>query len=376
MINRIVTQQIKDALNLNKVVSIIGPRQVGKSTLSEHIFKDTVNVLRINGDDTDAKYMFENVSENFLKILTANHNALLINEAQKIKNIGKMLKIMADKLNHIPVIITGSSSFLLTKAVNESLTGRKREIQLLPISFAEMVKHTNIVEETRMLNHRLIYGYYPEVINNLGDEKDVLKELTNSYLYKDIMEENNIAKPDKLVKLLQALSWQIGSTVSTNELSQLVGIDAKTIDRYIDILQKNYIIYTLPSYANNLRNELKFSKKIYFYDMGIRNAIIGNMSPISMRQPEEVGHMWENFIITERIKRNLYNKRTFLQHYFWRTQQQKEVDLIEVEDGIITGFEIKRSAKKNIKAPAKFTEYYPNAQFYGINNTNLYEFLL
>lgn len=376
MINRIVTQQIKDALNLNKVVSIIGPRQVGKSTLSEHIFKDTVNVLRINGDDTDAKYMFENVSENFLKILTANHNALLIDEAQKIKNIGEMLKIMADKLNQIPVIITGSSSFLLTKAVNESLTGRKREIQLLPISFAEMVKHTNIVEETRMLDHRLIYGYYPEVINNLGDEKDVLKELTNSYLYKDIMEENNIAKPDKLVKLLQALSWQIGSTVSTNELSQLVGIDAKTIDRYIDILQKNYIIYTLPSYANNLRNELKFSKKIYFYDMGIRNAIIGNMSPISMRQPEEVGHMWENFIITERIKRNLYNKRTFLQHYFWRTQQQKEVDLIEVEDGIITGFEIKRSAKKNIKAPAKFTEYYPNAQFYGINNTNLYEFLL
>lgn len=376
MINRIVTQQIKDALNLNKVVSIIGPRQVGKSTLSEHIFKDTNNVLRINGDDTDTKYMFENVSENFLKILTANHNALLIDEAQKIKNIGEMLKIMADKLNHIPVIITGSSSFLLTKAVNESLTGRKREIQLLPISFAEMVKHTNIVEETRMLDHRLIYGYYPEVINNLGDEKDVLKELTNSYLYKDIMEENNIAKPDKLVKLLQALSWQIGSTVSTNELSQLVGIDAKTIDRYIDILQKNYIIYTLPSYANNLRNELKFSKKIYFYDMGIRNAIIGNMSPISMRQPEEVGHMWENFIITERIKRNLYNKRTFLQHYFWRTQQQKEVDLIEVEDGIITGFEIKRSAKKNIKAPAKFTEYYPNAQFYGINNTNLYEFLL
>jgi predicted AAA+ superfamily ATPase len=376
MINRIVTQQIKDALNLNKVVSIIGPRQVGKSTLSEDIFKDTNNVLRINGDDTDAKYMFENVSENFLKILTANHNALLIDEAQKIKNIGEMLKIMADKLNHIPVIITGSSSFQLTKAVNESLTGRKREIQLLPISFAEMVKHTNIVEETRMLDHRLIYGYYPEVINNLGDEKDVLKELTNSYLYKDIMEENNIAKPDKLVKLLQALSWQIGSTVSTNELSQLVGIDAKTIDRYIDILQKNYIIYTLPSYANNLRNELKFSKKIYFYDMGIRNAIIGNMSPISMRQPEEVGHMWENFIITERIKRNLYNKRTFLQHYFWRTQQQKEVDLIEVEDGIITGFEIKRSAKKNIKAPAKFTEYYPNAQFYGINNTNLYEFLL
>lgn len=376
MINRIVTQQIKDALNLNKVVSIIGPRQVGKSTLSEHIFKDTINVLRINGDDTDAKYMFENVSENFLKILTANHNALLIDEAQKIKNIGEMLKIMADKLNHIPVIITGSSSFLLTKAVNESLTGRKREIQLLPISFAEMVKHTNIVEETRMLDHRLIYGYYPEVINNLGDEKDVLKELANSYLYKDLMEENNIAKPDKLVKLLQALSWQIGSTVSTNELSQLVGIDAKTIDRYIDILQKNYIIYTLPSYANNLRNELKFSKKIYFYDMGIRNAIIGNMSPISMRQPEEVGHMWENFIITERIKRNLYNKRTFLQHYFWRTQQQKEVDLIEVEDGIITGFEIKRSAKKNIKAPAKFTEYYPNAQFYGINNTNLYEFLL
>lgn len=376
MINRIVTQQIKDALNLNKVVSIIGPRQVGKSTLSEDIFKDTNNVLRINGDDTDAKYMFENVSENFLKILTANHNALLIDEAQKIKNIGEMLKIMADKLNHIPVIITGSSSFLLTKAVNESLTGRKREIQLLPISFAEMVKHTNIVEETRMLDHRLIYGYYPEVINNLGDEKDVLKELANSYLYKDLMEENNIAKPDKLVKLLQALSWQIGSTVSTNELSQLVGIDAKTIDRYIDILQKNFIIYTLPSYSNNLRNELKFSKKIYFYDMGIRNAIIGNMSPISMRQPEEVGHMWENFIITERIKRNLYNKRTFLQHYFWRTQQQKEVDLIEVEDGIITGFEIKRSAKKDIKAPAKFTEYYPNAQFYGINNTNLYEFLL
>ena len=227
-----------------------------------------------------------------------------------------------------------------------------------------------------MVDHRLIYGYYPEVVTSPGEEREVLKELIDSYLYKDVMEENNIAKPDKLVKLVQALAFQIGSTVSANELAGLVGIDAKTVERYIEILEKSYIIFTLPSYAKNQRNELKFARKLYFWDMGIRNGVIGNMAPVSLRSPEELGHMWENFVIAERLKRNEYASRTFVQHYFWRTQQKKEVDLIEIEDGVMTGYEIKRKEGKRVGAPASFTAAYPDANFKCITPSELMEFLM
>lgn len=376
MIKRAIEERIHNVLAKKKVVTIMGPRQVGKSTLAGAMIPEDANVLEINGDNTDVQTMFVNVDETKMKVLIGKKNFLLVDEAQKIGNVGNMLKILAEKFDDVKVIVTGSSAFKLAEAVNESLTGRKREFRLYPLSFKEMADETSALEESRMIDHRLIYGYYPEVVTSPGDEKEVIKELIDSYLYKDVLEENDIAKQDKLVRLVQALAFQIGSTVSANELAGLVGVDAKTVERYIDILEKCYIIFTLPSYARNQRNELKFARKIYFWDMGIRNGVIGNMAPVSLRSPEELGHMWENFLVAERIKRNDYAGRTFVQHYFWRTQQKKEVDLIEIEDGMMTGFEIKRKEGKRVGAPASFTAAYPDARFECVTPTDLMSFLM
>lgn len=376
MIKRAIEERIHNALAKKKVVTIMGPRQVGKSTLAGAMIPENANVIEINGDNTDVQTMFVNVDDTKMKVLIGNKNFLFVDEAQKIGNVGNMLKIVAEKFDDVKVIVTGSSAFKLAEAVNESLTGRKREFRLYPLSFKEMADETSALEESRMIDHRLIYGYYPEVVTSPGDEKEVIKELIDSYLYKDVLEENEIAKQDKLVRLVQALAFQIGSTVSANELAGLVGVDAKTVERYIDILEKCYIIFTLPSYAKNQRNELKFARKIYFWDMGIRNGVIGNMAPVSLRSPEELGHMWENFLIAERIKRNDYAGRTFVQHYFWRTQQKKEVDLIEIEDGMMTGFEIKRKEGKRVGAPASFTAAYPEARFECVTPTDLMSFLM
>lgn len=376
MIKRAIEERIHNALAKKKIVTIMGPRQVGKSTLAGAMIPEEADDLEINGDNTDVQTMFVNVDDTKMKVLIGNKNFLFVDEAQKIGNVGNMLKIVAEKFDDVKVIVTGSSAFKLAEAVNESLTGRKREFRLYPLSFKEMADETSVLEESRMIDHRLIYGYYPEVVTSPGDEKEVIKELIDSYLYKDVLEENEIAKQDKLVRLVQALAFQIGSTVSANELAGLVGVDAKTVERYIDILEKCYIIFTLPSYAKNQRNELKFARKIYFWDMGIRNGVIGNMAPVSLRSPEELGHMWENFLIAERIKRNDYAGRTFVQHYFWRTQQKKEVDLIEIEDGMMTGFEIKRKEGKRVGAPASFTAAYPDAHFECVTPSDLMSFLI
>ena len=377
MIARLIESKIRKALDRKKIVTVLGPRQAGKSTLAGVVAKaEADRILELNGDDSDVRTMFEDTDETKIRTLIGNHDFLLVDEAQKIINVGNMLKIIADRIPDMKVIATGSSSFKLAKAVNESLTGRKLEFRLYPLSFKEMVGHTNLLEERRLIAHRMIYGYYPEVVSSPGNEKEILKELIDSYLYKDVLEENSIGRPDRLVKLLQALAFQIGSTVSSNELAGLVGIDAKTVDRYINILERNFIIFTLPSYASNQRNELKFSRKLYFWDLGIRNAVIGNMAPLELRPPEEAGHLWENFLVSERIKRNDYAGRTFVKHYFWRTQQKKEVDLIEIEDGRMSAFEFKWKPGKAVAAPRQFTTQYNNAEFHCITPSEIGDFLL
>ena len=377
MIARLIESKIRKALDRKKIVTVLGPRQAGKSTLAGVVAKaEADRILELNGDDSDVRTMFEDTDETRIRTLIGNHDFLLVDEAQKIINVGNMLKIIADRIPDMKVIATGSSSFKLAKAVNESLTGRKLEFRLYPLSFKEMVGHTNLLEERRLIAHRMIYGYYPEVVSSPGNEKEILKELIDSYLYKDVLEENSIGRPDRLVKLLQALAFQIGSTVSSNELSGLVGIDAKTVDRYINILERNFIIFTLPSYASNQRNELKFSRKLYFWDLGIRNAVIGNMAPLELRPPEEAGHLWENFLVSERIKRNDYAGRTFVKHYFWRTQQKKEVDLIEIEDGRMSAFEFKWKPGKAVAAPRQFAAQYNNAEFHCITPSEIGDFLL
>lgn len=377
MIARLIENKIREALEQKKVVTVFGPRQAGKSTLAGIVAEsESKRILELNGDDSDVRTMFESTDETRIRTLIGNNDFLLVDEAQKIINVGNMLKIIADRIPDIKVIATGSSSFKLAKAVNESLTGRKREFRLYPLSFKEMASHTSLLEESRLVSHRLVYGYYPEVVSRPGDEKETLKELIDSYLYKDVLEENSIGRPDRLVKLLQALAFQIGSTVSSNELAGLVGIDAKTVDRYIDILEKNFIIFTLPSYAGNQRNELKLSRKLYFWDLGIRNGVIGNMAPLELRSPEEAGHLWENFLVSERIKRNDYAGRTFVRHYFWRTQQKKEVDLIEIEDGRMSAFEFKWKSGKTVTAPRQFSSIYSDAEFRCITPSEIGEFLL
>lgn len=375
MIERILKQKIEGMIGSRKAVIIMGARQVGKSTLLHEMFSREQGALWLNGDEPDIQELFANITSTRLKAIVGNRRLIIIDEAQRIADIGLKLKLITDQLEGVQLIATGSSSFELASKLNEPLTGRKREYKMYPLSFAEMVTHTGLLEEKRMLPHRLVFGYYPEVVTNPGDEKTILKELADSYLYKDILSLDSIGKPDKLVRLLQALALQIGSQVSYNEIGQLVGLDTKTVERYVDVLEKNYVIFRVSSFARNLRNELKASRKIYFYDNGIRNAVLANFSLLESRPPEEAGALWENFIIAERIKRNAYSDK-FVNYWFWRTQQQKEIDYIEEEDGRISAFEFKWNPAAKYKYPDAFLQAYPNSTFRIIHRLNVEEFLL
>lgn len=374
MIDRTIEQQIVPLLGSQKAIVIMGARQVGKSTLLSKMLSGRSDVLWLNGDDTDTQMLFQGISSTRLRTILAPYRIVVIDEAQRIADVGLRLKLITDQVPGTQVIATGSSSFDLAGKVSESLTGRKREYKLFPLTFAEMVGHTNLLDELRMLSHRMVYGYYPEVVNTPGGEVAVLKELTSSYLYRDILALDGIGKPDKVVRLVQALAWQIGSQVSYNEVAQLVGLDPKTVERYIDILEKSYVIFRLSSFSRNLRNELKQSRKIYFWDLGIRNAVIGNLSQVENRT--DAGPLWENLCIAERMKRLGYSDG-FTQNWFWRTQQQKEIDYIEETDGLLQAFEFKwNEHKANTKCPSSFATAYPDATFHIVTPSNVEEFLL
>lgn len=375
MIERDYRHKIDKTLEKGKAAIIMGARQIGKSTLLQQMYADRDDVLWLNGDEYDTREMFEKITSTRLKSIIGSNKIVIIDEAQRIPNIGLKMKLITDQIKDVKLVATGSSSFELTSKINESLAGRKRELMMFPLSFSEMVAHTNLLDELRMIPHRLVYGYYPEVVSNAGDERDILKELTNSYLYKDILVLDSIKKSDKIMRLLQALALQIGSQVSYNEVAQLVGLDSKTVERYIDILEKCYIVFRLPSYARNLRNELKISRKVYFYDLGIRNAVISNFNPVEMRSPSEVGEMWENFVIAERVKRNVKNDSDAIM-YFWRTQQQQEVDLVEETNDGIDAFEFKWNPKAKATRPKTFLDAYKNASFKVITPDNIEEFLM
>jgi len=373
MIRRTIETQIASQLNGKKAITIMGARQVGKSTLLSMMLSKRDDVVWLSGDELDVQNMFSQITSTRLKAIIGNKSLLVIDEAQRIADIGLRIKLITDQLPGVQVIATGSSSFELSSKINEPLTGRKREFKLFPISFDEMKQCTSLLEELRMLPHRMVYGYYPEVVMNSGEERNILKELTDSYLYRDILAMDRVAKSDKLVALLQALAFQIGSQVSYNEISQLIGIDPKTIERYIDILEKSYVIFRLPCFSRNLRNELKNSRKIYFWDMGIRNSIISNWTPIENRQ--DVGAMWENFVIAERMKRNYYVQR-YAQSYFWRTKSQQEIDYLEEIDGVLSAFEFKWNVKKStVKCPASFLAGYPDTSYKVVTPENIEDFL-
>lgn len=374
MIHRILEDQVLAQLGNGKAILIMGARQVGKSTLLNTLFGQRENVLWMNGDDLDIQELFSQMTSSRLKALLGKADMLIIDEAQRISDIGLRLKLITDQIKGVQVIATGSSSFELASKVNESLAGRKREFRMFPLSFSEMASHSNLLQELRLIPHRMVYGYYPEVVSNPGSEHIILKELSDSFLYKDVLSLDSINKPDKIVRLLKALAYQIGSQVSYHEVGQLVGLDSKTVERYIDILEKSYIIFRLGTFSRNLRNELKNSRKIYFWDLGIRNILIGNLSQVENRT--DTGALWENYVIIERLKRNFY-QGSIAQSWFWRTQQQKEIDYLEEENGQLSAYEFKWNDKKAItNAPESFAKAYPSAIYRVITPKNVDEFLL
>ncbi len=374
MISRTIESQFKKRLTDSKAIIILGPRQVGKSTF---IKQNEVNfqqpITYWNGDQSDVRLMLNNPTSDFLETILGKTKTLIIDEAQRIENIGLLIKLIIDQIPGIKVIATGSSSFELSNKINEPLTGRKWEYRLFPLSFEEMVNHNGFLEEKRLLEIRMVFGYYPEVVNNPGDEIERLQELTSSYLYKDILNWEKILKPEKLEKLLKTLALQLGNEVSYNELSQIVGLDNFTIEKYIQILESSFVIFRLPGFNRNLRNELKKGKKIYFYDNGIRNAIINSFNILELR--DDVGKLWENFLISERMKTQSYHRK-FYNSYFWRTHAQQEIDYLEEENGKISAYEFKWNEKKKVRFPSNFTETYSPEIEKIINPINFHEFVM
>ena len=351
----------------------MGARQVGKTSLLHKLFDDKKDVLWLNGDEPDVQTILENVTSAMWRSIIGQHTTLIIDEAQYIENIGIKLKLITDQISGVQVIATGSSSFDLANKINEPLTGRKWEIMMFPLSFSELVHDTNLLEEKRLLKHRLVYGYYPEVVSNIGNEQKVLKELINSYLYKDIFKWERIRKPDKIIKLLQALAFQVGSLVSYNELGQLCGLDSKTVEQYIILMEQSYIIFRMSALRRNLRSEIKNSRKIYFWDNGVRNALISNYNPADLR--DDIGKLWENFLVSER-KKYLENSESYANSYFWRTQQQQEVDYVEEQDGLLYAYEFKWSEKKQPKLTPTFANAYHNHEYQCISPANYTDFLM
>ena len=374
MIERKLKNIVESRLFQKKAIIIVGPRQVGKTTLLRQITSSTTKkTLYLNCDEPDVRERLESVTSTQLKALIGDAEIVSIDEAQRVNNIGLTLKLIIDNLPEKQLLVTGSSALELSNTINEPLTGRKFEYNLYPFSFEELSKSADLLTEQRLLEKRLIYGYYPDVVNNPGNEREILTNILSSYLYKDIFEFQDIRKPEVIEKLLQALALQVGSEVSFNELSQLLGIDNSTVQRYIYLLEKSYVIYHLHSFSRNIRNELKKSVKIYFYDNGIRNALIANYTPLDLRA--DTGSLWENFLITERLKKNTYNLN-YANSYFWRTTQQQEIDYIEDKDGMLHCFEFKWNPNKKASLTKTFSNAYPNSTFELINNKNYTSFVM
>lgn len=362
-----------DYLGQDRAIIIYGPRQCGKTTLLKFICSRLDGeFLWLNGDENaDAALLADNSRDRLSKIL-GNHKYLIIDEAQEVRDIGKVVKTIIDSIPGICPILSGSSAFELANKLNEPLTGRKFEVYLYPLAFSELSNYHGLKQELQELERRLIFGSYPDIVIGTGKEKELLHELTGSYLYKDVFKYGNIRKPKELEKIITLLAWQIGSEVNISEIARESGTSSETVERYIDLLQKAFILFELPAFSRNLRNEIKKNKKIYFYDNGIRNALTGNFSLLANRN--DVGALWENYLVSERQKVNAF--RSFYGfRYFWRTQQQQEIDYLEEIDGEIHAFEFKWNPNKKVRFSKTFTSNYPVTQTMTVNQGNYEKFL-
>lgn len=373
MIARDLFETLKNQLFKGKAIILLGPRQAGKTTLINALKNSlTQNVLWLNGDEANVREALSNTGLSQLRSIIGNNQVLVIDEAQRIENIGITLKLIVDNLPEVQVIATGSSSFELANRINEPLTGRKYEHLLLPLSLHELQNHFGYLDEKGMLHHRLIFGTYPEVVTHPGEETQILKSLSGSYLFKDIFSWENIKKPDRLELLVKALAFQTGNQVSYHELGQLTGLDNETVEKYILLLERALVIFRLNSFSRNLRNELKRSRKIYFYDNGIRNALINNFNQVEFRS--DIGQLWENYLISERMKRNNFRQH-YCNTYFWRNHNQQEIDYLEEYGGKIYAYEFKWNIKRKVSVPGSFVEAYPGNEWSVINVDNYLDFL-
>ncbi|PWS27168.1 ATPase [Pedobacter yonginense] len=359
----IVRKQIDYALARlfrGKAFIVFGPRQTGKTTFVEQLLAEVnKKTLYLNGDDADVRERLAKPNATQIAQLLGDYEILFIDEAQRISEVGLLIKIIVDRFKSVQVIATGSSAFELSDKINEPLTGRKYEMMLLPFSYAELVNHTDFITEERFIEQRLIYGSYPEVINDPQHAEEHLKLLADSYLYKDLFALEEVKKPLLFEKIVKALALQIGSEVNFSELAQLVKADQKTVEKYISLLEKSFVIFTLHAFSGNVRNEIKKNKKIYFYDTGIVNAVTRNFSSLSNRN--DVGALFENYMIAERIK-YLQQNQLEAQTFFWRTTQQQEIDYIEQTDQRLLAVEFKWNEKGKNKIPVTFTQAYPKAE--------------
>jgi uncharacterized protein len=355
MIKRDLEKIISDQIGKGKALVILGPRQVGKTTMLKKMFYQKPGTLWLDGDETQTRAAFDNVSSERLKAIIGENKILVIDEAQNIEDLGKKLKLVTDMIKDVQLVVSGSSAFELANRLNEPLTGRKWEYKMYPLSYKEMTAHNGLLNESGMLNHRLVFGYYPEVVSSPGKEKKVLNELLNSYLYKDVLRWGKLNKADKIVKLLTALAFQIGNEVSYSELSKMVELDKVTVEKYIQLLEQAFVIFRLGAFSRNLRKELSKSKKIYFYDNGIRNSLINNFAGIGLRQ--DTGALWENFLISERKKHLEYNE-IWVNQFFWRTYDKQEIDYIEESDGSLSAYEFKWNRMSKKKIPDIFIQEY------------------
>lgn len=375
MYTRDLQSVIQERCYQGKAIILLGARQVGKTTLLKKIIQEQqVDALYLNCDEPQTVAALTDCNLKELQMVLGANKFVVIDEAQKVDNIGLTLKLIVDNMPDVQVIATGSSAFELRNSLNEPLTGRKYEYQMFPISSKEIYQSSGYIDLTGALETRLIYGSYPDILNHANDARELLRMLTDSYLYKDILATDQLRKPDVLDKLLRALAFQVGSEVSYNELAQTVGTDSKTVERYIELLEKCYIIFRLHGLSRNLRNELKKAKKIYFYDNGVRNAVIQQFAPLELRN--DAGALWENFFISERIKRNHY-QQNYCNTYFWRTKSQLEIDYIEEQNGQMTAFEMKWNPKKaNTSIPPAFLGAYDVKETIVITPDNYLDYLL
>lgn len=361
-------------LRLNKVNVILGARRTGKTyLLKELVNKINAKTLLLNGEDFVTRDILSFINKKNYENLLADNKVLVIDEAQKIDNIGNILKFIVDTFSDIYIFASGSSAFDLSNKTGEPLTGRKFTYMLHPLAASELMQKENYTQTIESIDEKLIFGSYPEIANenNISTKRFLLNDLVNSYLLKDILELDNLKNSAKLFTILKKLAFQIGNQVSINELAGSVGLNNLTVERYLDLLTKVFVIFKLDGYSKNLRKELTKQSKYYFWDLGIRNAIINNFSTVNMR--DDIGKLWENYIISEMLKKNS-NNSDFTNFYFWRTYDRQEIDLIGENNGQLTAYEIKYN-KQNVTIPAAWAKTYINSKFEVINNKNYLNYL-